>query len=289
MNDQGFHRGSGRTWEPSVVKISILAAFVLSVGAWIFVLVLDRSQPHPFFSGETWRRASSFLQDLIGVGSSRTPAFLRGEDWAVMAGLAYDTLIMSVLAISLTALGVLGIFMFGARNVMTGELAPHRDMAGALGFFVVRGFFTLTRAVPELIWAMLIIFVLTPGVFAGAIALAVHNFGILGKLASEVVEGLDVRPAKALQVAGAGRMQVLLYGILPQALPRFLTYTLYRWEVIIRTTIVVGFVAAGGLGMEFRLAMSRFDYTTVTLIILCYLILVVSVDIIAASLRRIGR
>jgi len=72
-------------------------------------------------------------------------------------------------------------------------------------------------------------------------------------------------------------------------LPRFMTYLFYRWEVVIRTTIVVGFVAAGGLGMEFRLAMSNFHYSTVSLLLMWYLILVLGVDLASSQLRRIAR
>ena len=82
---------------------------------------------------------------------------------------------------------------------------------------------------------------------------------------------------------------MLLYGIIPQVLPQFLTYFLYRWEVVIRTTVVVGFVAAGGLGREFRLSMSFFDYDRVGLLLVWYLILVLGVDLIAAGLRRLAR
>ena len=138
-------------------------------------------------------------------------------------------------------------------------------MVGGAAFFVMRAVFVFTRGVPELLWAMLIVFVFSPGVLPGALALAVHNYGILGKLSAEVVEDLDPRPARALRTAGAGNFQMLLYGVLPQVLPQFLTYMLYRWEVIIRTTIVVGFVAAGGLGREFRLSMSWFQYDKVIL------------------------
>ena len=91
----------------------------------------------------------------------------------------------------------------------------------------------------------------------------------------------------SLQAAGANRAKVLIYGILPQALPRFVTYLFYRWEVIIRTTIVVGFVAAGGLGMEFRLSMSHFHYTTVTMLLIWYLALVIFVDLLSAGMRRL--
>jgi len=133
------------------------------------------------------------------------------------------------------------------------------------------------------------VFVLSPGILPGAIALAIHNYGVLGRLAAEVVENLDMKPAHALRSSGANRLQVLVYAVLPQALPRFLTYLLYRWEVVIRTTIVVGFVAAGGLGMEFRLSMSHFHYTTVTLLLMWYLILVLGVDLISTGLRRWAR
>jgi phosphonate transport system permease protein len=82
---------------------------------------------------------------------------------------------------------------------------------------------------------------------------------------------------------------MLAYAILPQALPQFLTYLLYRWEVVIRTTIVVGFVSASGLGREFRLDMSFFRYTDVALLLMCYLVLVVLVDLTCMGLRRLAR
>ena len=136
---------------------------------------------------------------------------------------------------------------------------------------------------------MLLVFIFAPGIIPGALALAIHNFGILGKLSAEVVEGLDTRPARALRTSGAGWFQVIAYAILPAALPRFITYIFYRWEVIIRTTIVVGLVAAGGLGMEFRIALSHFHYTTVTLLLIWYLLLVLGVDLVSAAMRRLAR
>jgi phosphonate transport system permease protein len=172
---------------------------------------------------------------------------------------------------------------------MTGDLVPHGSICGQVIFSVVRVIFIFLRGIPELIWAMIIVFVLSPGILAGALALGLHNAGILGKLYAEVVEGLDPRPLQALRSAGAGRFQVLAYGVIPQAMPRFATYFLYRWEVIIRSTIIVGFVAAGGLGMEFRLSMSYFHYTNITLLLFWYLILVVAVDVISSLLRRMVR
>jgi phosphonate transport system permease protein len=156
-------------------------------------------------------------------------------------------------------------------------------------FALVRWSWAFTRAVPELVWALLAVFIFSPGIVPGAIALAIHNYGVLSKLAAEVVEGMDMRPIEALRSSGAGRNKTLLYGVLPQVLPRFMTYLLYRWEVVMRTTIVVGFVAAGGLGMEFRLAMSSFHYTTVSLLLMWYLLLVLGVDAASAGLRKLAR
>ena len=132
---------------------------------------------------------------------------------------------------------------------------------------------------------MIIVFFLSPGILPGALALALHNYGILGKLSAEVVEDLDTRPARSLQGAGARPFQMMAYGILPQVLPQLITYTLYRWEVVIRTTIVVGFVSAGGLGRDFRLSMSFFHYTDVALLLMWYVLLVIGVDLLSAWLR----
>ncbi len=271
------------------LQATVLGALGLMAASWVFVLGWDQRESQPFFSTETATRAWSFIKELLGVGSAATPAFAKWSEWSEAAGLAYDTLAMSVLAVGLAALAALATFMFGARNVMMGELAPYRPWLSRGVFVAVRSVFTLTRSIPELIWAMLIIFIFSPGILPGAIALAIHNWGILGKLSSEVVEGLDPRPIRALQSTGAGKLQVLAYGVLPQALPRFITYLFYRWEVIIRTSIVVGFVAAGGLGTSFRLSMSQFHYTTVTLLLVWYLILVIAVDVTAALLRRLAR
>jgi phosphonate transport system permease protein len=232
------------------------------------------------------------------ICSSRVSVYVLGylqkvphkwQSWRKSGALAYRTLVMSVLGIGFAGVVALSVFMFGARNAMTGDLVPHGSICGQVIFSVVRVIFIFLRGIPELIWAMIIVFVLSPGILAGALALGLHNAGILGKLYAEVVEGLDPRPLQALRSAGAGRFQVLAYGVIPQAMPRFATYFLYRWEVIIRSTIIVGFVAAGGLGMEFRLSMSYFHYTNITLLLFWYLILVVAVDVISSLLRRMVR
>ena len=269
------------------VRLSVLAFVVLAVASWAFVLADRDSGFGDLFDGATWAGVRGFLGELAGEGTPGTPAFLDAGAWADAGVLASETLAMSILAISFAASGVLVTVLPAARNVAMGELLPAGR--GAILwkglYFVVRGVFVITRGVPELVWAMIIVFFLSPGILPGALALALHNYGILGKLSAEVVEDLDTRPARSLQGAGAGPFQMMAYGILPEVLPQLITYTLYRWEVVIRTTIVVGFVSAGGLGRDFRLSMSFFHYTDVALLLMWYVLLVICVDLLSAWLR----
>ena len=278
--------GGGRI---SFARLSLYGFLLLAVLSWGFILLGSDSGLSEFSSQKTWSNVSSFLQQLAGTDSDAEPAYLQPGRWWETAKLAYDTLVMSVLAMGIAGGLVLLTFLPGARNVGNGELggAPSRRW-NAL-YYLVRLTFALTRAVPELVWALLLVFFLSPGILAGAVALGLHNYGVLGKLSAEVVENLDPAPARALRGAGASNLQMLLYGIIPHALPHFITYMLYRWEVVIRTTVGVGFVSAGGLGRELRLSLSFFHYTDVAQIIIWYLILVIGVDLTAAWMRRLAR
>jgi phosphonate transport system permease protein len=273
------------------LRITLLVAVALVVTSWGYILIGRGGSVIELFEARTWSRVADFLGALLGMETPISPGATRDRFWELdawwrLARLAYDTLMMSILAIWFAAFGMLLTVMLGARP-RSEERRVSAIRYGAFG--LVRGVWIVARAVPELVWALLLVMIMPPGVLAGALALGIHNFGIVAKLCSEVVEDLDPRPARALRASGAGHAQTLLYAVLPQALPQFLTFCLYRWEVIIRTTIVVGFVAAGGLGREFRLAMSFFHYTDVTMILLTYFVLVIAVDLIAARLRALAR
>lgn len=259
---------------------------LLTAAAWGFILLDGDSGFADLFRERTWQNAARFFAGLSGTENDGPSPFAQPERWLETGRLALNTLAMSVLAMGIAGAGALVLLMPGARTVSDGTLGGAPARAGTALYASVRVFYALTRAIPELVWAMLIVFFLTPGILPGALALGIHNLGIVGRLTSEVVENLDPAPARALRAAGASSTKALLYGVFPQALPVFLTFLLYRWEVVIRTTVVVGFLNAGGLGREFRLRMSWFHYDDVALLLTWYLLLVIGVDALSAQLRR---
>ena len=142
------------------------------------------------------------------------------------------------------------------------------------------------RTIPELLWAVIFVFMVGLGPFPGALALGFHTAGVLGKLFGEVLEDVDPRPLEALQSTGASRVRILLYGMLPQAAPQFVSYALYRWEVNIRAAAILGLVGAGGLGQRIHVAISLFLERELLTLILAVYVMVTLVDALSASLRR---
>ncbi len=270
-------------------RASLYGFVLLMVASWGFILYGGDSGFSDLFDPQTWSNAGRFLSAMLGLNSDTTPAYLQVSRWLVTGQLAYQTLAMSILAIGIAGTGAFFTLLLAARNVSNGDLGGAPSRSGSAVYYVTRSTYAFSRGVPELVWAMIIVFFLSPGILPGALALGLHNYGIVGRLTAEVVENLDPAPTRALRAAGAGKAKILLYGILPQALPQFITYLLYRWEVVIRTTVVVGFVGAGGLGREFALRLDLFHYPDVGVIIVWYLALVIGVDLLSGWLRRLAR
>jgi phosphonate transport system permease protein len=221
-----------------------------------------------------------------------------GSQLSQLFTLSLQTLAMSILAMAGAGFGGIVCSFPAAHNFLLpgGIFAPGNRSSGGLGgqnhgwgsvvLIFTRFLLLVARAVPEPIWALLFLFVLFPGILPGAIALALHNFGILGRLMAEVTENLDERPLRSLKALGATRAQVFLYAVLPLTLPRFIAYILYRWEVCIRATVIVGLVGAGGLGRLLTEQLSSFDYKGLLTTLIVFFALTFGVDLISASVRR---
>jgi phosphonate transport system permease protein len=151
--------------------------------------------------------------------------------------------------------------------------------AGAMGILNV------LRSISELIWAILFVAAVGLGPFPGALALGMNYGGILGRLYAEAIENVDKGPIEAMEATGASRMQVILFAILPQALPQFVTYNLYWFEVGVRSATVLGMVGAGGIGFELITSIRLFEWREVGVILLFILGMVTIIDLASTYIR----
>ena len=195
-----------------------------------------------------------------------------------------DTIALATLSIAM-AWAVASFVAFVARRPPRAPARLADRMVAAIGL-LARFVLLVARSVPPPVWAFIVVFVLHPGLWPGAVALALYNLGVLGRLQSEVLENLDEDPADALRASGAGRVGAIAYATLPAVSTRFVSLGLYRWEVAIRETVIVGVVGAAGLGRRLDLQTSAFDYDGILATVLALLVVVVAVDLASASIRR---
>ncbi|MEL7512816.1 MAG: ABC transporter permease subunit, partial [Cyanobacteria bacterium J06554_3] len=202
---------------------------------------------------------------------------------------------MSVLAITLAGLGGILFSFPAAQNfflpggILRSAGETKQLSIGHLFMVLSRIVLLGARAIPAPILALVILYGMFPGIWPGALALAIHNFGILGRLMAEVNENLPDGPVRALRSLGASSSGVVFYGILPANLSRFLAYSLYRWEVCLRETVIVGLVGAGGLGRLMTEQLSSFDYSGLAATLSVFVLLTVFIDSLSGWLRSTVR
>jgi len=205
---------------------------------------------------------------------------------------AIETVSMSVLAIAFSAFGGLLLAFPAANNfflpggLLNSNPGKSANLLPQIMLLLSRAILLMCRAIPAPIWALVVLFVMFPGILPGAIALGLHNLGILGRLMAEVIENQDQRPLEALKAQGTPNSLIFLYGVLPLTMPRFVAYSLYRWEVCMRETVIVGLVGAGGLGRSLTEQLSSFDYRSLIVTLGGFLMLTFLVDWVSAMARR---
>jgi len=153
--------------------------------------------------------------------------------------------------------------------------------------FPIRRLMDAARAINEMVFAVLFVVAVGLGPFAGVLAIFVHTTGILAKLFSEAVEAIDPSPVEGVRATGADRIHEVIYGIIPQVLPLWISYTLYRFESNVRSATVVGLVGAGGIGQVFFEAFRGFDYHATSAILIIIIVTVSMLDIASQRLRKL--
>ena len=186
-----------------------------------------------------------------------------------------ETFDIALLGTSMALVLSLPLAVLAAENV-----TPSRAL-----YAIARGVIAVTRAVPDLVWALLFVTAVGLGPFPGVLALVVHSVGMLGRLFAETIEDIDMGPVNALRVTGASPIQIVSHAIVPGLLPSLIGIGLYRLDENVRSSLVLGFVGAGGIGFLILTAMNLFQYRQVaTLLILTYL-LVIGVERASAVVR----
>lgn len=207
------------------------------------------------------------------------PPKLGAGGWTDLWSDALDTIALAVLAIAM-AWTFASVIAFVAARRTAGPLGVR-----ALGV-VARFLLLVARSVPPPVWALLAVFTFKPGLWPGAIALGLYQLGVLGRLEGEVVENQDDRPGRALRASGATATTAAAYATVPAVATRFVALGLYRWEVTIRDTVIVGVAGAAGLGRRIAEQAAAFDYQGILASVLALIAVTLVVDVISATLRR---
>lgn len=153
-------------------------------------------------------------------------------------------------------------------------------------YYPARWTMNIIRAVPELVFALMFVSAVGLGPFAGILAMTLGSIGSIGKIYAEAMESIDKGPMTAIEAVGASKRQVIQYGVLPQAAPMLVSYTLLLFEGNVRGATIFGLVGAGGIGLELTTAMRTYDYGHLSAIIICIIVLVTIIDQCSAFVRK---
>ncbi len=244
------------------------------------LLVATEFRPWILFEPRSLEVTARFLGTLL-------PPALGAEFLALVAREAWRTVAIATAGMALALLLAIPLTLLSTRvlsiSALSGRMAPWPFLLRQL----LRWLLIVLRSVPELVWALVLVRVVGLGPTAGVIAIALTYGGMLGKVYSEILESGEPHATLTLLRNGASRLQAFCYGLLPQNAAELISYTVFRWECAIRSSVVLGFVGAGGLGQQLDSSMKMFNGGEVTTILLVFVVLVALADRLSAWLRRV--
>jgi len=254
-----------RNWGVSF-GVALRTVFILiAIMVVIQSLIVVQARPQDLVTG---------FHGMVDIISRATP-----PDFSKLPDVVWPALETVDIAIFGTISGVcmaLPLAVLAAANV-----TPSRVF-----YYVSRGLIGFTRAVPDLVWALFFVTAVGLGPFPGGLALAVHSIGMLGRLFAETIENMDMAPIDALSLTGANRLQVFTHGVVPSVLPALTGIGLYRLDENIRSSLVLGFVGAGGIGFQLLTAMNLFQYREVSLLLIVIFVIVFAAERLSAICRQ---
>ncbi len=191
-----------------------------------------------------------------------------------------ETIFLGIMATAFAVVVSIPLSFLGARNIMTGN-----PITAAI-YAVVRVMFTIIRSIDVLIVVIVLLAIFGPGNAAGVFGLAFHNIGVMGKLYSEAIEGIDAGPLEAITATGANRLQVIWTAVLPQITNPFISFTIYRLDTNVRLAPILGLVGGGGIGLDLFQAINLSQYGAAGLIIFMIVVVVATMDFVSAQIRK---
>jgi phosphonate transport system permease protein len=264
---RGSGNSSGRnsgTWGGAIGIAIRFVLILLGIGIVVQTFIVVEARPQDLITGV--HGMADLIWRAVPPDFSKLPAAI----WPTLQTIdiaLFGTLVGIVIAVPLA--------MLAASNVTPSRFA----------YYIARAIIGLARAVPDLVWALLFVTAVGLGPFPGGLALGVHSVGMLGRLFAETIEQMDMAPIHALELTGARRIQVFSHGIIPTILPSLLGISLYRLDENIRSSLVLGFVGAGGIGFELLTAMNLFQYQEVSLLLIIIFVIVLAAERLSAALR----
>lgn len=241
--------------------------------------VATEFRPWVLFEPQSLQVSSRFL-------GSFWPLALDGEFLTLVARETWRTVAMATAGVALALVIAIPLTLLSTRVLSLSALSG-RMAAGPYALRqAVRWLLVVLRSIPELVWALVFVRVVGLGPTAGVLAIALTYGGMLGKVYGEILESSDTHATEALLRNGAGRLQGFAHGLLPTSAAELTSYTVYRWECAVRSSVVLGFVGAGGLGQQLDNAMKMFNGGEVASMLLVFMALVALADRTSAWLRK---
>jgi phosphonate transport system permease protein len=260
-------------WLPRLFWISLAVVLLWPLG------VATEFKPWVLLERDNLKVTLQFLGSFLPLAlSGEFLGMVLRETWRTIATATAGVTLALLIAIPLTLLSTRVLSV----SALTGRMA-------ALPFALrqtVRWLLIVLRSIPELVWALVFVRVVGLGPTAGVLAIALTYGGMLGKVYGEILESGETHPTQTLLRNGSGRLQSFFYGLLPTNAAELTSYTVYRWECAIRSSVVLGFVGAGGLGQQLDNSMKMFNGGEVATMLLVFVALVALADRVSAWLRR---
>jgi len=259
-----------RTWRrrDRRAQLAIWAAWL--IGAGVFAYCWDMISERTI-----WAFAADAPLQAADLAVRMVP-----PDWRFIAALwrpLWDTINIATLGTLIALILAVPVAYAAARNT-----TPSAALLRPIALFII----VASRSINSLIWALMLVTIVGPGVLAGILAIGLRSIGFCAKLLYEAIEEIDERQVEAVRATGASGAQVAAYGIVPQVLPAFAGISMFRWDINIRESTVLGLVGAGGIGLPLNAAITSLAWTQVSLVLLVVIATVVVSEWVSAKVRH---